>query len=85
MNNNKVCIELIVPIIDERYNVFIPISKKTIEIIYLLAKAINEMTDGAFQITNTLSLRNAETGKNYEVENTIYGNGILNGTRVVLL
>ena len=46
MNNNKVCVDLIVPSIEERYNVFIPVNKKTIEIIFLLNKAINDMTDG---------------------------------------
>ena len=49
MNNaNKVCVDLIVPGIEERYNVLIPINKKTLEVIYLLNKAINEMTDGSF-------------------------------------
>ena len=50
--NNKVCVELIVPAIEERYNVFIPINKKTLEIIYLLSKAINEMSNGFFEISN---------------------------------
>ena len=52
--NNKVCVELIVPMIEERYNVFIPINKKTLEIIHLLAKAINEMSNGAFEISENL-------------------------------
>lgn len=42
MNNNKVCVDLIVPSIEERYNVFIPVNKKTIEIIFLLNKDDNE-------------------------------------------
>ena len=46
--NNKVCVELIVPAIEERYNVFVPINKKTLEVIYLLSKAINEMSNGFF-------------------------------------
>ena len=33
MNNaNKVCVDLIVPGIEERYNVLIPINKKTLEV-----------------------------------------------------
>ena len=44
-NNNKVCVDLIVPGIEERYNVFIPVNKKTIEIIFLLNKAINELKE----------------------------------------
>jgi hypothetical protein len=85
MNNNKVCVDLIVPSIEERYNVFIPVNKKTIEIIFLLNKAISDMTDGSFAISEHLSLINAEDGSVYNVDNTVLENNILNGTRLILL
>ena len=85
MNNNKVCVDLIVPSIEERYNVFIPVNKKTIEIIFLLNKAINEMTNGAYAISEHLSLINADDGTVYEVENTFLENKILNGAKLILL
>ena len=84
-NNNKVCVDLIVPGIEERYNVFIPVNKKTIEIIFLLNKAINEMTNGAYAISEHLSLINADDGTVYEVENTFFENKILNGAKLILL
>lgn len=85
MNHNKVCVDLIVPGIEERYNVFIPVNKKTIEIIFLLNKAICDMTDGAFAMSDRLSLINANDGTVYDVDNTILDNNILNGTRLILL
>lgn len=85
MNNNKVCVDLIVPSIEERYNVFIPVNKKTIEIIFLLNKAINDMTDGSFAISEHLSLINADNGTIYDVDNTFLENKILNGTKLILL
>ena len=85
MNNNKVCVDLIVPSIEERYNVFLPINKKTIEIIFFLNKAINDMTDGAFIMSEKLSLINAENGTIYDVDRTIFDNGILNGAKLILL
>ncbi|MBQ8659781.1 MAG: hypothetical protein IJ475_02975 [Bacilli bacterium] len=85
MNSNKVCVDLIVPSIEERYNVFIPINKKTIEIIFLLNKAINDMTDGAFIMSENLSLINADSGTIYDVDRTIIDNGILNGAKLILL
>lgn len=85
MNNNKVCVDLIVPSIEERYNVFIPVNKKTIEIIFLLNKAINDMTDGAFVISDSLSLINADNGTIYDVDQTFLENNILNGTKLILL
>lgn len=85
MNNNKVCVDLIVPGIEERYNVFIPVNKKTIEIIFLLNKAINDMTDGAFAMSEHLSLINADNGTVYDVDNTFLENNILNGAKLILL
>ena len=84
-NNNKVCVDLIVPGIEERYNVFIPVNKKTIEIIFLLNKAINDMTDGAYAMSEHLSLINADDGTVYNVDNTFLENNILNGAKLILL
>lgn len=83
--NNKVCVDLIVPSIEERYNVFIPVNKKTIEIIFLLNKAISDMTDGNFPMSNKLSLINADSGTIYNVDNTFLENNILNGTKLILI
>lgn len=85
MNDNKVCVDLIVPCIEERYNVFIPVNKKTIEIIFLLNKAINDMTDGSFPLSDKLSLINAEDGSVYDVGSTFLENHILNGSRIILM
>lgn len=85
MNNNKVCVDLIVPSIETKYNVFIPVNKKTIEIIFLLNKAINEMSNGAFKLTDKLSLINAQTGIIYDTERSFLENGIMNGTKIILL
>ena len=83
--NNKVCIDLIVPTIEEKYNVFIPVNKKTVEIIFLLNKAIYEMSNGEFPMSDELSLINADTGTIYDVEKTILDNKILNSTKLILI
>lgn len=83
--NNKVCIDLIVPTIEEKYNVFIPVNKKTIEIIFLLNKAIFEMSNAEFPMSDELSLINADTGKIYDVNKTILENKILNSTKLILI
>lgn len=84
-NTNKVCVDLIVPSIEERYNVFIPVNKKTIEIIFLLNKAISDITDGSFAMSDKLSLINATDGTVYDVDNTFLENNILNGAKIILL
>ena len=84
-NTNKVCVDLIVPGIEERYNVLIPINKKTLEVIYLLNKAINEMTDGSFVMSEHLSLINADSGMVYDLDKNFLENNILNGANLILL
>ena len=40
---NKVLVKVIIPDIDESYDIFLPISKKVGEAIILIVKAINQM------------------------------------------
>ena len=44
MKDNKVHVELIVPSLEKRYNVFIPANKTIGEVIVILNKTINEWT-----------------------------------------
>lgn len=83
--NNKVCINLIVPILEARYNVFVPVNKKTIEIIFLLNKAITNMTNDSYKINNQSKLINADTGVIYDVNLTIKENDIMNSSTLILL
>ena len=81
---NKVFVELIVPVMEQKYDVYLPVNKKVLDIIILLNKAINEMTEGYFPINNKLSLIDAETGVAYNTKMTLKDCKILNGTTVVL-
>lgn len=83
--NNKVCINLIVPILEARYNVFVPVNKKTIEIIFLLNKAITNMTNDSYKINDQSKLINADTGVIYDVNLTIKENDIMNSSTLILL
>jgi hypothetical protein len=82
---NKVCVDLIVPSIEQRYNLFLPVNKKCLEIVYLLNKSLNEMTSGSFPIRNDLTLIDADTGIAYDLSKTCLENGILNETKLILL
>ena len=49
---NKILIELIVPEIDEKYNIYIPINKKVGNVIVLLEKAVKDNIDVILIDTN---------------------------------
>lgn len=82
---NKVNVDVIVPALEEQFNVFIPAGKKTIEIIFLLNKAINDISSGSFPINDELSLIDGFTGAIYDVDKTVKENKILNGSKLILM
>ena len=55
MKDNKINVDLIVPSIGEKYNIFIPVNKTIGEVIVILNKTINELNPN-FPIVNNLSL-----------------------------
>lgn len=66
MKENKVNVDLIVPNVGKRYNLFIPANKTVGEVIVILNNSINEMT-GCFPKDNKLVLLNV-------TDNVIYNN-----------
>lgn len=84
MKENKVNVELIVPSVGKRYNVFIPVNKTVGEVIVILNKTINEMTDG-FSMDNKLSILNVMDNVIYQYETEIINTGIKNGSVLALI
>ena len=82
---NKVLVEVYVPVLEEKYAVYIPIGKQLGNIIFLLAKAICEMSDSNFQTTSVLNLYNKDTGRSYALDTFVKDSDIRNGTRLILL
>ena len=63
--NNKVLVNVNIPEIDRNYDMYLPINKKIGNIIILLNKAINELTDGEFELSNNNRLYNSITRELY--------------------
>lgn len=82
---NKIDVDIIVPSINETYNLFIPINKTVGEIIKLLNQSINELTNNDFPISNKLSLVNLNTGEIYNTSKIVKENHIEDGSRLVLI
>ena len=82
---NKVLIEVIVPEIDEKYNLYIPINKKIGNIIALLDKAVKEITNGVYVGSNKTALYNRLTGEKYSINTLIRETNIRNGTSLILI
>lgn len=81
---NKVLVELVVPEIEETYNVYIPINRKVGNIINLLSKAISELSNGIYLVDKKTSLFNVETGELYQVDTIVLETSIRNGSKLIL-
>ena len=84
MKNSKVNVELIVPSIGKKYNLFIPVNKTVGEVIVILNKTINELT-GYFPMNNGLVILNVMESIIYDYELEIINTSIKNGSILALI
>ena len=85
MNKNKILIELEIPLIEKKYDLFIPINKKVGTIKRLIEDALVELTDHAYKIKEDTNLYSKETGMLYDVNQTVRDTDLKNGSRIILL
>ena len=78
--NNKVLVNINVPEIDKNFDVYLPINKKIGNIIILLNKLINELTDGEFTLSKDNRLYNLTTKELYTSDILLANTNIRNGT-----
>ena len=83
--NNKILIRLYIPLIEEEYDIFIPINKRVGTIKQLLEKCISEHNDNGYVLAEDTNLYSKETGKVYDVQLLVKDTDLKNGSRVVLL
>ena len=83
--NDKVLINLYIPFIEKKYEVFIPAGKKIGEIIYLIGNSLKDITNGYYIYKKTEKLYNRQTGKEYNLNEIIKHTNIRNGTELVFM
>lgn len=84
MNNNKILIQLYIPLIEEEYDIFIPINKRIGTIKQLIEKNMSEQGMG-YILKEDTNLYSKETGQVYDVQLLVKDTDLKNGSRVVLL
>lgn len=83
--NNKVLVELVVPVLEESYDVFIPINKKVGNVIGLISKLVSDMSGGYFVANNRNSLYSGDTGDKYPIDVLVLNTDIRNGSKLILM
>ena len=83
--NNKVLVNVTVPEINKSFDVKLPINKKLGNIIILLNKAIHEMSNGKYPLSQSNTLYNVITQEYYQSDVLLINTDIRNGTLLVLI
>ena len=82
--NNKILIELEIPLIEKRYDLFIPINKKVGTVKNLIENALVELTDSAYVPKDDSNFYSKETGEIFDVNKTVRDTNLRNGSRIIL-
>ncbi len=83
--NNKILIELQIPLIEKQFDLFIPINKKIGTIKNLVEQALVELTDSAYIPKEESNFYSKETGDIYDVNKTVRDTDLKNGSRIILI
>ena len=81
---NKYNVQIIVPALYKKYDIFIPTNKTVGEIIILLKKGLKELTKDSFEINGNLKLYNTYDGIEYNLDDFIFQTNIKNGSILTL-
>ena len=81
---NKILISVKVPLIDEEYDIFVPIFKSVSNVIELLEHGISELSHGDYIPTGKVMLYNSD-GKPIARNTIIKNSGLYNGSNVTLI
>ncbi len=82
---NKVLVHLLVPEIDESYDIFVPINIRIGTMLSLLSKSLVEITNGIYQEKKNRKLYNVEDATIYPINSLIRETNIRNGVTVILM
>ena len=85
MTMNKVLVKVYVPIIEEQYDILIPVNRRIYNVIKLISKAINELSNGYYVPTKTPVLYDKITATPYDENLSIRESDIRNGTELILI
>ena len=82
---NKVLVKLYVPVIEEEYELWLPLNKRISNVIILLIKAVNEFSGGFYNPIQMPSLFDKLTGNTYNINLTIKEAKIKNGAEIIMI
>lgn len=82
---NRVLIRVYIPLLEKKYDVWVPINKKVYEMIINIIKGINAINRIEYDMTKIPNLYDKESSEIYDINVRIIDTNIRNGSEVILL
>lgn len=82
---DKILVVIYVPLLEKKYDVFIPINKKVGSIKKVIISTINEIENNAITNVESLKLYNKEDCRVYNNNIYVKSSGMVNGTNLMLI
>lgn len=82
---NKVLVNLYIPFLEKKYELFLPVNKTIGEIILMLSKALPEVTNGYYEYKGEERLYNRVNGAEYNINELLKYTNIRNGTELIFM
>ncbi len=85
MDNNKILLEIFIPLIEEEYDIFVPINKSIGTLKKIIEKGIIDLSDKGYTIREDFNLYSKDTGNMYDVNSKLIDTDLKNGSRIILI
>lgn len=82
---NKVFIIVEVPLIEQKYEVYVPVGKQLYKVAKILSKAISELSGGHYPVKEDATIYSKSTGQPYNINLTVKDSDIRNGSEIILI
>ena len=83
--NNKILVKILVPEIDEVYDVFIPINIRIGMVIKLLNDSLTEVSTGLYVVKNNRKIYNVVDANPYPFNKLVRETNIRNGSTIIFM
>ena len=85
MMNNKVLIRIIMPMLDESFNCFIPVNEVIWKLKKLIIKSISDLSGLSLDMRADYVMINKDNGRIYKSNEVVINTDIRNGSEIVMM
>lgn len=83
--NNKVLVKLLIPELDQSFDIFVPVNELIWRIKLLIIKSISDLTGVSFENPQDFVLINKDTSKIYKNNDIVIDTDIRNSSELILI